>query len=175
MMRHRSFVVLALIVFRLFGASLVTAQPDLVDEYIQAEMKKRYIPGLALVVIRDGEVVKMKGYGFANLEHDVPVTPDTVFELASITKQFTAAAVMVLVEEGKIRVADPIAYYLPNSPEHWKDMTVGHLLTHTAGLPTLENGFRALRKGGARLNYTTTQLFNAAMSDPMSFAPGERW
>jgi D-alanyl-D-alanine carboxypeptidase len=175
MMRHRSFVVLALIVFRLFGASLVTAQSDLVDEYIQAEMKKRHIPGLALVVIRDGKVVKMKGYGFANLEHDVPVTPDTVFELASITKQFTAAAVMVLVEEGKIRVEDPIAYYLPNSPEHWKDITVGHLLTHTAGLPSLENGFQALRKGGARLNYTTTQLFNAAMSDPMSFAPGERW
>ena len=95
----------------------------------------------------------MKGYGFANLEHDVPVKPDTVFELASVTKQFTAAAVMLLVEEGKVKVGDPISQYLPNSPEHWKDIAVRHLLTHTSGLPNLENGFQALRKGGARLNY----------------------
>jgi CubicO group peptidase (beta-lactamase class C family) len=175
MMRYRSFVALTLFLLHSFGASIVSAQTDQIDDYIQIEMKKRQIPGLALVVIRDGEVIKMKGYGFANLEHDVPVTPDTVFELASVTKQFTAAAVMVLVEESKIRVEDPIGRYLPNSPEHWKDITARHLLTHTAGLPNLENGFQALRKGGPRLNYTTTQLFNAAKSDPMSFAPGERW
>jgi len=175
MMRYRSFVVLTLVLLHSFGASVVSAQTDRVDEYIQIELKKRQIPGLALVVIRGGEVIKMKGYGFANLEHDVPVTPDTVFELASVTKQFTAAAVMVLVEEGKIRLEDPIAQYLPNSPEHWKDITVRHLLTHTAGLPTLENGFQALREGGGRTNYTTAQMFEAATKDAMSFAPGERW
>ena len=172
-MRH--FVALALFLLHLFGASLVSAQTDQIDNYIQFEMNKRQIPGLALVVIRDGKVIKMKGYGFANLEHDVPVKPDTVFELASVTKQFTAAAVMLLVEEGKVKVEDPISQYLPNAPEHWKDIAVRHLLTHTSGLPNLENGFQALGKGGARLNYTTTQLYNAAKNDPMSFAPGERW
>jgi D-alanyl-D-alanine carboxypeptidase len=175
MMHYRSFVAVTLFLLHSFGASVVSAQTDQIDDYIQIEMKKRQIPGLALVVVRDGEGIKMKGYGFANLEHNVPVTPDTVFELASVTKQFTAAAVMVLVEESKIKLEDPIAQYLPNSPEHWKDITVRHLLTHTAGLPNLENGFRALRKGGARLNYTTVQLFNAAKNDTMSFAPGERW
>jgi len=175
MMHYRSFVALALFLLHLFGASLVSAQTDQIDNYIQFEMNKRQIPGLALVVIRGGKIIKMKGYGFANLEHDVPVKPDTVFELASVTKQFTAAAVMLLVEEGKVKAEDPISQYLPNSPERWNDITVRHLLTHTSGLPDLENGFQALRKGGARLNYTTTQLYNAAKNDPMSFAPGERW
>jgi CubicO group peptidase (beta-lactamase class C family) len=174
-MHYCSFVALTLFLLHLFGASLVSAQGDPIDDYIQIEMNKRQIPGLALVVIRAGEVIKMKGYGFANLEHDVLVNPDTVFELASVTKQFTAAAVMLLVEEGKIKVGDPISQYLPNSPERWNDITVRHLLTHTSGLPDLENGFQALRKGGARLNYTTTQLFNAAKNDSVSFVPGERW
>ena len=146
MRRYLSTIVFTLLALNLSVSSLVSAQSDEVDEYIQSEMKKRQIPGLALVVIRGGEVIKMKGYGFANLEHDVPVTPDTVFELASVTKQFTAAAIMVLVEEDKIKLEDSISQYLPDSPEHWKGITVRHLLTHTAGLPSLENGFQALRK-----------------------------
>ena len=77
----------------------VPAQTDRVDDYIQAEMKTHRIPGLALVVIKNSEVVKIKGYGIANLEHDVPVTPDTVFELASLTKQFTATAIMLPAED----------------------------------------------------------------------------
>jgi D-alanyl-D-alanine carboxypeptidase len=174
-MRYRSFIILVLLLFPPLRSSPVSAQTDPVDEYIQVEMKKRLIPGLALVVIQNGEVIKTKGYGFANLEHEVPVTPDTVFELASVTKQFTATAVMLLVEDGKIKLDDPIVEYLPNSPEQWKGITVRHLLTHTAGLAGLENGFKALNEGGARLNYTTSELFNAAKNDPVSFAPGERW
>jgi CubicO group peptidase (beta-lactamase class C family) len=146
LVHYRSIVALTLFLIHSLGVSIVSAQTDQIDDYIQIEMKKRQIPGLALVVVRGGEVIKMKGYGFANLEHDVPVNPDTVFELASVTKQFTAAAVMALVEEGKIRVEDPITQYLPNSPEHWKEITVRHLLTHTAGFPDLENGFQALRE-----------------------------
>ena len=78
---------------------------------------------------------------------------------------------MLLPEEGKISIAEPIGQYLSNAPEDWRDIRVRHLLTHTAGLPDLENGFQALRKGGARLNSTTTQLFDAAKNDPISFAP----
>jgi len=174
-MRYRSFIILVLLLFPPLRSSPASAQTDPVDEYIQVEMKKRLIPGLALVVIQNGEVIKTNGYGFANLEHEVPVTPDTVFELASVTKQFTATAVMLLVEEGKIKLDDPIVEYLPNSPEQWKGITVRHLLTHTAGLASLENGFKALNEGGARTNYTTAQMFEAATKDAISFAPGERW
>lgn len=93
-MRHYvSLIVLILPLFNLSVLSRVSAQTDQIDDYIQIEMKKRQIPGLALVVIRSGELIKMKSYGFANLEHDVPVTPDTVFELASVTTQFTATAI----------------------------------------------------------------------------------
>lgn len=175
MQRPRPLLVLVLLVVASFSPSSVFSQTDSVDEYIQAEMKKRLIPGLALVVIQNGEIVKMKGYGYANLEHNVPVTPDTVFELASVTKQFTATAIMLLVEEGKIKLDDPINQYLPKSPEQWRGVKLRHLLTHTAGLASLETGFKFLYEGGGRTNYSTAQMFEAATRDPMSFEPGERW
>jgi D-alanyl-D-alanine carboxypeptidase len=151
------------------------ARADAIDDYIKAEMERRHIPGLALAVVRNGKVVKMRGYGFANLEHDVPVTPDTVFELASVTKQFTAAAIMSLVEEGKVQLDDPVAWHLPRAPETWKKITVRHLLTHTSGLPGLTSGFKALWPGGPRMRYTTAQMFDAATKDELSFAAGERY
>lgn len=153
----------------------ISALADAIDDYIQTEMNSRRIPGLALAVVRNGVVEKMRGYGFANLEHDVPVTPDTVFELASLTKQFTATGIMILVEEGKVQVEDPILRHLPNGPESWKGITIRHLLTHTSGLPGLEDGFKAARAGGPRLNYSTTQLFDAATKDALGFAAGERF
>ena len=95
------------------------------------------------------------------------MTPDTVLELASITKQFTATGIMVLIEEGKV--------HLPNGPESWKGITIRHLLTHTSGLPGLEDGFKAARAGGPRLNYSTAQLFDAARQDALGFVAGERF
>src|SRR5256885_443511 len=130
------------------------ASGDSIDDYIRAEMAKRRIPGLVLAVAKEGAVVKMEAYGYANLEHEVPVIPDTVFELASVTKQFTATAIMSLVEDGKLQVDDPILWHLPRGPETWKGITVRHLLTHTSGLPGLEDSFKTLRAGGGRTNYT---------------------
>lgn len=168
-------LVVALLLFYGSVASFARAQTNPIDEYIKAEMEKRRIPGLALAVIQHGAVIKMQGYGLANVELDVPVTPDTVFELASVTKQFTATAIMLLVEEGKVGLDDPIRQYLAHTPDAWKGITVRHLLTHTAGLASLETGFRALYTGGVRANYTTAAMFEAATKDPMSFEPGERW
>jgi CubicO group peptidase (beta-lactamase class C family) len=141
------------------------------DEYIQVEMKKRRIPGLALVVIKNGEVVKLQGYGIANLEHDVPVIPDTVFELASVTKQFTATAIMRLVEKGKVKLDDSIVNYLPGSPANWNGITVRHLLTHTGGMAALANGFASLPD---KTVYLTAESFKSATEDTISFKPGER-
>ena len=150
----------------------VTAQADKVDDYITSEMKNRRIPGLALAVIKNGEVIKTKGYGFANVELDDPVTPDTVFRLASMTKQFTATAIMLLVEKGKVGLDDKITKYLPNSPDTWSDITVRHLLTHTAGL----KGSPWRKVGNTRLtDYTTDQIFEYISELPLDFVPGERW
>src|SRR5262249_1412771 len=168
-----SRVLFALALLLLLTTPSVSA--DTVDDYIQSEMKARRIPGLALAVVRNGAIVKMQGSGLANLAHDVAVTPDPVFELASITKQFTATAIMLLVEHGKLQLDDPILSHLPSGPDAWKTITVRHLLTHTSGLPALEDGFKALRPGGARLNYTTAQMFDAATKDTVTFAAGERF
>jgi hypothetical protein len=126
-------------------------RPIAIDDYIRGEMTARRIPGLALAVVRDGAVVKLQGYGVANLEHDVPVTPDTVFELASLTKQFTASAIMTLVEDGRLSSTTPSRPTSRTVPETWKAITVRHLLTHTSGLPELADGFGTLAaEPGAR-------------------------
>jgi D-alanyl-D-alanine carboxypeptidase len=174
-MKQTRPLVVAVFLFYGFFSSFVGAQTDPIDAYIKTEMEKRRIPGLVLTVIQHGEVIKMQGYGLANVELDVPVTPDTVFWLASVTKQFTATAIMLLVEEGKVGLDTPISHYLANTPDAWQGITVWHLLTHTAGLVGWETGFRALHAGGERANYTTAEMFEAATKDPTSFGPGEGW
>ena len=167
---------LAAILLMLFAAlPAPPAWADAIDEYIKAEMERRHIPGAALAIARHGKLMKVRGYGLADVEHDVPVTPDTVFELASVTKQFTATAIMLLVEEGKVQLDDPVAWHLPRAPEAWRSITVRHLLTHTSGLPGLAGGFKALRPGGARMRYTTAEMFDAAVKDELSFPAGERF
>jgi CubicO group peptidase (beta-lactamase class C family) len=170
MNRNRLFAII--LVFSSSISSTLLAQTDKTDAYVSAEMKRRSIPGLALAVIRHGKVIKMRGYGLANVELGVPVHSDTVFNLASVTKQFTATAILSLMEEGKIRLDDQISQYLPNTPEAWKLITVRHLLTHTAGFPGAGIEFRTLPE---RWNYTTAQMFKSATEALMSFAPGEQW
>jgi len=132
MLRLRGSLVIVVALLLLHVAPAPAAHADAIDDYIKTEMERRHIPGLALAVARNGKIIKVRGYGVANLEHDVPVTPDTVFELASVTKQFTATAIMLLVEEGKVQLDDQVAWHLPRAPETWKAITVRHLLTHTS-------------------------------------------
>lgn len=121
--------------FRLLAASIflsqVFASADEVDDYVQTEMKKQHIPGLSLAVVKNGALEKASAYGLANVELNVPVRMDTIFQIQSITKTFTASAIMLLVEEGKISVDDKITRHLSNLPESWIAVTVRHLLTHT--------------------------------------------
>lgn len=111
------------------------ARADATDDYVRSQMAKKRIPGLSLAVIRDGRVVKEAAYGKASLELNVPVTLDTSFPLASMTKIFTAAAVMQLVEDGKITLDEPVAQVLNQLPTQWSAVTIRHCLSHTSGLP----------------------------------------
>ena len=106
-----------------------------VDRYFETWMFERDIPGLSIAVLRDGKVLKLKGYGVANRETNAPATEDTVYRLASLTKPFTATGVMLLVEEGKIKLDDKVVNLLPGLPSKWRGITLYHLLTHTSGLP----------------------------------------
>jgi len=145
------------------------ARADRVDDYVREQMRRRHIPGLALAVVRDGRVVKERGYGLANLELRVPVTKETVFEIGSVTKQMTAAAVMLLVEEGKVGLDDPVSKYLPNTPEAWAGVTVRHLLTHTSGLKNYTGlaGFE-LTEG-----LTRDEFVKRLSPYPLAFRPGD--
>jgi CubicO group peptidase (beta-lactamase class C family) len=148
------------------------ARADQIDKYIETQLQRQHVPGLSLVVIRDGRVVKMRGYGLADLELKVPATPDTVFEIGSITKQFTAAAIMLLVEQGKLELGDPAGKYLPQIPDAWKGVTIRQLLTHTAGIPDYEEvmGYEAYRNP-----MTTEQVIAFVADKPLDFAPGTKW
>src|SRR5947207_15426793 len=114
--------------------SVCFAHADKIDRYIKEEMKTRDIPGLALTIIKNGKPIKTSAYGFSNLELKMPVTKNTAFEIGSVTKQFTAAGLMLLVQDGKISVDDKISQHLKNTPASWSKITVRHLLTHTSGI-----------------------------------------
>ena len=131
---NRIAMALSLIAFVLL-ATVSVARADGTDDYVRSQMEKKRIPGLSLAVIRNGHVVKEAAYGKASLELNVPVTLETSFPLASMTKIFTAVAVMELVEEGKISLDEPISQLLAQLPSQWSAVTVRHCLSHTSGLP----------------------------------------
>ena len=140
-----------------------------VDHYIQAEMAKRKIPGLALLVAKNGKIVRAQGYGFSNVELQVPVKPETIFQSGSMGKQFTATAVMMLVEEGKINLNDPLTKYFPEAPVTWKQVTVRELLSHTAGFTDYPKKF------DFRRDYTEDQLLKIVEGIPLAYPPGTKW
>jgi CubicO group peptidase (beta-lactamase class C family) len=149
-----------------------------VDAYVNGEMRAERIPGLALAVVRDGKIVKAQGYGLANIELGVAVKPETIFQTGSVGKQFTATAVMMLVEDGKIRLDDRIGKYLPSSPASWNNITVRNLLTHTSGIPDYESD-SVTKKDAAFINlrndYTEDELFTKFSGLPLDFPPGSKW
>jgi CubicO group peptidase (beta-lactamase class C family) len=147
----------------------VPARADRVDDFLKAELARQKIPGMAVAVIQDGKVVKAAGYGYANLELKVPVTADTVFQLGSVGKTFTAGAVMLLARDGKIGLEDPVRKYLDFAPEAWKDVTVRHLLTHTSGIPDY-TGIVDLR-----VDASAEQTGKKVAEKPLDFAPGTKW
>ena len=164
MRRRRVFLA-----FVLFFAVTAAARTDEVDDFMTAEMKKQNIPGLALAVVQDGKVIKAAGYGFANLRAKAPATPETVFKIASVSKQFIATGIMLLVQEGRLGLADSISKYLEGTPATWKVITVRHLLTHTSGLVREAPGWdpRKIQSDG--------DVIKSAYAVPLRFAPGDKY
>lgn len=144
----RSSIRSRLLVTTLVLLTPVSALADRVDEKVLSLLSERHIPGAAVAVVRNGRVVKIKGYGSASLEFNVPVTSDTVFEIGSVSKQMTAAGIMLLVEDGKVGLDEKISRYLPGTPDAWRDVTVRHLLTHTSGIKSYSSldGFALLKR-----------------------------
>jgi CubicO group peptidase (beta-lactamase class C family) len=129
-------------------------------------------PGAAVLVAKDGQVLLRKAYGLANLELGVPMQPDMVFEIASVTKQFTAAAILLLQERGKLSVNDEITKYLPEYPTHGQTITIDHLLTHRSGIPDLPSLPEWWPRRREDMN--VQQVIGLFKDKPLAFSPGEK-
>ncbi len=143
-----------------------------VDEYMNAAMTVDGFSG-SILVAREGQPIISKGYGMANYELDVPNTPQTVFRLGSITKQFTATAIMMLKERGKLSVNDPICKHLSDCPATWQPITIRNLLTHTSGIPNYQSFPEAVKL--MTLPVTHAELIGRFRDKPLEFAPGVRF
>ena len=162
----------------LVAVVMATATTALAQDVPRIEqLVQSYVPGGtfmgAVLIARGDEVVLSKGYGSANLEWNVPNTASTKFRLGSLTKQFTAASILLLEERGKLKVDDPVKKYLPDAPAAWDRITVFHLLTHTSGIPN----FTSFPDYGSLEPFPTTaeQLVARFRDKPLDFQPSEKW
>jgi CubicO group peptidase (beta-lactamase class C family) len=140
-----------------------------VDDYVKQRMREMHIPGLSLAVVQEGKIIKASGYGPANLETNTPATPETVYKAASLSKPFIAAAVLLLMQENKIALDDPISKYLGDAPETWKEITIRQLLTHTSGIVRDPSDYHPYNE------QPLTDVIKSVYPVPLSFQPGEKW
>tara|TARA_B100000809_G_scaffold159165_1_gene156533 strand:+ start:759 stop:2411 length:1653 start_codon:yes stop_codon:yes gene_type:complete len=158
----------------LFISATSFAQPltQDIDNYISAQYTAD-TPGVSILVAKDGKVIYSNAFGLANLELDSKAVPGNVFEIGSITKQFTAVAILMLEEQGKLSVDDTITKYIPDYPTQGKTITVHHLLNHTSGIQSYTGmaSFRTL----ARTDMTPTELIDKFKNEPMEFDPGTKF
>jgi CubicO group peptidase (beta-lactamase class C family) len=140
-----------------------------VAAYVRSEMQRQNIPGVALLVSRGGQIVQGEGFGLANVELQVPVKPETIFQSGSMGKQFTATALMMLVEEGKVVLDDPLTKYFVGAPASWKEVTVRELLSHTAGFGDYPEKF------DFRKDWTEDELLKLVEGIPLAYPPGTKW
>jgi CubicO group peptidase (beta-lactamase class C family) len=171
-----------LVVTMLLRPAPVAAQPQAppkspaelaqrVADLVKAEMERQEIPGLSLAVAKDGQLVLAKGFGLANVELSVAATSQTVYQIQSMTKSFTATGIIMLVEQDKVRLDDHVGKYLGAASERWKNITVRHLLTHTSGIKDFINEPTA----SLRLDVTEEEVLKAALRRPLDFQPGEKY
>lgn len=161
-------LVSALVVCVLFAAA-APAQVNKVADYVKVEMKRQRIPGLSLAIVENGKVILAEGYGSADLELNVPAKAETVYKICSVSKQFIATGIMLLAQENRLGLDDPISKYLDNTPETWKAITIRQLLTHTSGLVREAPGFDPFKV------QSDADLIKTAYPLPLRFSPGEKW
>jgi D-alanyl-D-alanine carboxypeptidase len=146
-----------------------TAGADDIDDIIRAEMARQKLPGLALAIVRDGTVVKLQGYGVADVRRSMPVTPDTVFKIGSVSKPLIATAVMLLVQDGRLSLDDPVSKYLEGTPDSWTGITIRHFLTHTSGVVREAPAFDPFKV------QPVADVIRSAYPLPLRFPTGTKW
>lgn len=172
------------LLFVIFSASLFSVAADdmpakpsadalkELDQRVEAFMKENTVPGVLIAVASHGKMIDLRTYGYANVELSSTVTADTVFEMGSVSKQFLVVAALMLVEEGKLKLDEPIHKYLPFLPSDWIGITPYQLMTHTSGIPDYEE----IRSYDVyRFRLTPEEIIRIAHSRPVDFLPGQGW
>jgi CubicO group peptidase (beta-lactamase class C family) len=162
----------------LLGAAIFLSAPSVYaqDARIDAAIAPYYAanePGATVIVTRDGKEIFRKAYGLANLERQQPMRADMTLRIGSVTKQFTAVAVLMLAEEGKLKLDDEVTKYLPDYPVHGERITIEHLLTHTSGIPNYSGNRDFLAE--RHLPATPEQMTRYFKTEPLDFKPGSKW
>lgn len=152
------------------AADWVSAQ-DAVDNMVRSFITRRKIPSAAIAVVKDGRIVRSAGYGIANLETGSLATDTAVYEIGSISKSFAAQAIMLLVEEGKLRLDDSLTRWIDGVPAAWAGITVRHVLHHTAGFKDWDGG----PDFSYRRAYTPAEFIEIVARYPLQFLPGDRF
>jgi D-alanyl-D-alanine carboxypeptidase len=147
---------------------------EAVDAFVERTLAARSLAGASVAVIRDGKVVLAKGYGFSDLETKTRATEQTIYQLGSITKPFTAMATLMLVEEGRLTLDARVNDLLPGMPAAWSGVTVRHLLSHTSGIKSYTEVFGAQKMSPER-TLTSNDILALVRDVPLAFAPGERY
>lgn len=151
-------------------ASAARLQGDEIDTYLQRAMERQHVPGLSVLVAKEGQITKSAAYGQASIELHVPATTNSVFELASLTKPFVATAIILLAQEKALEIDDPISRYIDNTPAEWKQITIRHLLSHTSGIKDYLE-----REEMTPYDLSREKILEIITRVPLQFASGEKW
>ncbi len=164
---------LAILLPMIVAISAAQSLEEKIDAKIRELITSRRVPGAAFAWVKDGKIVFEKGFGFADLKSKKKVTPNTVFKLASLTKQFTAAIILQLMDEGKLKLDDPISLYVPKTPETWNRITIRQLLNHTSGI----KNYTEMDRFGKLTNTPTDEagFLQLVGGEPLDFEPGTRF
>jgi D-alanyl-D-alanine carboxypeptidase len=142
---------------------------DSLDDFYRMTTAERHVPSMAVAVVKDGRLMRASAYGMADLERAIQARPETVYKIGSVSKQFIAAGIMLLVQDGRLSLDDSIVRFVPSAPAVWRPITLRHLLTHTSGLVREPPGFDSARLQ-PDLNVITSAFFT-----PLQWKPGDKY
>ena len=165
MHRRRLPLVIAMLVVAVTASTLA----DQTDDYIKAQIDQFHLPGLSVAVVQNGKIVKAAAYGFSDRERRTTAAPETVYKIGSVSKQFIATGIMLLVQDGRLAVEDRISRYLEGTPPAWEPITIRHLLTHTGGILRESPAFDPWKV------QSDADVVKAAYGVPLRFPPGTKW
>jgi CubicO group peptidase (beta-lactamase class C family) len=153
-----------------------TGQSKRIDQLVRNEIDELHIPGMAVAVVEDGKILHAATYGVANIEWNEPVSMNTAFQIASVTKLFTSTLVMKYIQDGKIALDDPVTKYLTDAPASWKDIRVKHLLSHQSGIPWPASigGFLGTRPSTSDKPASKEQVYKDMRDSALVFKAGEK-